>query len=61
MNQSNRLSINEMHDVHKLIGIPIFKKELLFEEKKKRHALNTENIFIKKPKAKKQPKKKYIA
>ena len=49
MNQSNSLSIEEMHEVQKLTGQPLFKKEIIFEEKKKKHGLNTENIFIKKP------------
>mgnify|MGYP003637904166 CR=1 FL=1 len=49
MNQSKSLTINEMHEVEKLIGQPLFKKEIRFEEKKIKHGLNTENIFIKKP------------
>ena len=45
-----------MHEVHARIGQPIFKKEILFEEKKKRHGLNPENIFVKqKPKEKSKP------
>jgi hypothetical protein len=56
MDRSPHLSIREMHEVHARIGQPIFKKEILFEEKKKKHALNPENIFVKqKPKEKSKP------
>tara|TARA_R110000823_G_C15902931_1_gene497112 strand:- start:590 stop:808 length:219 start_codon:yes stop_codon:yes gene_type:complete len=61
MEQSNKLSIAEMHEVHRMIGQDLFKKEILFEKKKERHGMNAENIFLKtkpKPPPKTRPRPK---
>jgi len=52
MNQSQKLTLNEMKEVHKMLGHALFKKEVHKEEERKKKKLDTENIFIKKKKSK---------